>query len=63
MLALFDLTYIFRFSYDLIVANLPNKHTDQAILTLWVGIIFDILPITFILFIHSSNFRIIESHG
>ena len=62
MLALFDLTYILRFAYDVQIASFPVRHLDLAVTTLWVGIVFDILPIVFILFIHSWNFRIIESN-
>ena len=60
----FDLTYLARLVFDkLIIKYFQTENLALTLVRIWIGLVFDILPVALILYIHSQNFRIMEQHS
>ena len=67
VLSIFDLTYIFRASYQIYFAlNVIEKDNHGGkfiIFEVLSATIFDYIPLSLVLFIHSINFRTVVNHN
>ena len=56
----FDLSFILRFCSDRYLNKVEQHYMANVIFIILSGPIFDILPVSLILLIHSSNFKTIQ---